>query len=463
MAALQLAKSERDTPFKRALAVVYRPTSKLIPYARNSRTHSEAQIAQIAGSIREFGFTNPVLIDEEGGIIAGHGRVLAAQLLEHDEVPTITLSHLSEVQKRAYVIADNKLALNAGWDSEMLALELHDLGELGFDLALTGFESPEIADLFNLQRIREDRDPDAAPPVPVKVRSRPGDVWLCGAHKVACGDACSMESWDLLMGPEKADAVWTDPPYNVDYQGGTVDALKIKNDKMGDASFRAFLRDAFVSLFTVMKPGASIYVAHSDTEGLNFRGAFGEAGFKLSGCLIWRKNAMVLGRSDYQWMHEPILYGWRPGAAHRWFGGRKNTTFIEGENTPFRKLEDGSYSVTVGDHVLHVSADVIVEHMPSSVLFQDKPTRSAEHPTMKPVALVERMLGHCARAGDLVVDAFGGSGSTLIAADRLGMVARVMELDPRFVDVIVQRWQEYTGRQATLGATAQLFDQTQAR
>lgn len=460
MAALQ---SVPDMAVDELLEIVYVPIDTLIPYARNSRTHSEAQIAQIVASIREFGFTNPVLIDEKGGIIAGHGRVVALREMGTPLVPSIVLTGLTEAQKRAYVIADNKLALNAGWDSELLALELKDLGDLGFDLALTGFESPEIADLFNLQRIKEDRDPDAAPPLPVKVRSRPGDVWLCGAHKVACGDACSMESWDLLMGPEKADAVWTDPPYNVDYQGGTVDALKIKNDKMGDASFRAFLRDAFVSLFTVMKPGASIYVAHSDTEGLNFRGAFGEAGFKLSGCLIWRKNAMVLGRSDYQWMHEPILYGWRPGAAHRWFGGRKNTTFIEGENTPFRKLEDGSYSVTVGDHVLHVSADVIVEHMPSSVLFQDKPTRSAEHPTMKPVALVERMLGHCARAGDLVVDAFGGSGSTLIAADRLGMVARVMELDPRFVDVIVQRWQEYTGRQATLGATAQLFDQTQAR
>lgn len=436
--------------------LVYRPVAELLPYARNSRTHSKEQVAQIAASMREFGFTNPVLTDADGGILAGHGRVMAANLLSLDEVPTIPLGHLTKAQQRALVIADNKIALNAGWDTEMLRVELEDLKAEDFDLSLTGFSDAEIDELMEPQTEDTDKDPDAAPPAPEVPHSVPGDVWVLGPHKIMCGDSCSIDAWDQLMGKEKADIVWTDPPYNVAYESKLAGA--IKNDDMDDAAFRQFLVDAHTCLFAVMKPGAAIYVAHADTEGLNFRAAFNAAGLKLSGCLIWRKDSLVLGRSDYQWMHEPILYGWKPGSAHRWYGGRKNTTVMElGASSPFVRQEDGSYAIAVGDQVLRVSGDAVLEESPSSVIYHEKPKRSSEHPTMKPVALVERMLKHNARAGDLVVDAFSGSGTTLMAADRLGMCARVMELDPKFVDVCVRRWEEYTGRKAINQTTGQEF------
>jgi DNA modification methylase len=265
--------------------------------------------------------------------------------------------------------------------------------------------------------------------------------------------------WDALMRGEVADCVWTDPPYNVAYESRL--AGKIENDDLGDREFLEMLRGAFACLASVMKPGAAIYVAHADGEpGYAFRRAFREVGFKLSGCLIWRNNQLVLGRSDYQWIHEPILYGWKPGSRHRWFGGRKQVTVQElGETSPFVQQEDGTWAVRIGDQTLIVEGGAkVTGPSPSSILFHDKPSRSAEHPTMKPVALIERMLCHSARSGDLVVDAFGGSGSTLIAADRLGMSARLVELDPKFVDVIVRRWQEYTGRQGVRESDGRVFD-----
>lgn len=436
--------------------LVYRPLAELLPYARNSRTHSNEQVAQIAASMKEFGFTNPVLTDGAGGILAGHGRVMAANLLGLPQVPTIPLGHLTKAQQRALVIADNKIALNAGWNLDMLRVELEDLKAEDFDLSITGFSDVELDELFEPQPEDNDKDPDAAPPAPVVPHSQPGDVWILGPHRIMCGDSCSIDAWDALMGKEKADIVWTDPPYNVAYESKLAGA--IKNDDMDDAAFRQFLVDAHTCLFAVMKPGAAIYVAHADTEGLNFRAAFNAAGLKLSGCLIWRKDSLVLGRSDYQWMHEPILYGWKPGSRHRWYGGRKNTTVMElGASSPFQRQEDGSYAIVVGDQVLRVSGDAVLEESPSSVIYHEKPKRSSEHPTMKPVALVERMLKHNARAGDIVVDAFSGSGTTLMAADRLGMSARVMELDPRFVDVAVRRWQDYTGRRAVNTLTGAEF------
>jgi DNA modification methylase len=265
------------------------------------------------------------------------------------------------------------------------------------------------------------------------------------------------------MGTELADAVWTDPPYNVAYESAL--AGKIKNDDMSAADFGELLSGAFGCLFAVMKPGASIYVAHADTEGYAFRKAFADRGFKLSGCLIWKKNALVLGRSDYQWIHEPILYGWKPGSKHRWFGGRKQVTVQElGDVSPFTQQADGTWAIRIGDQTMVVSGDAKIEGpQPSSVLFHEKPQRSQEHPTMKPVGLIERMLSHSARPGDIVVDAFGGSGSTLMAAERLGMCARLVELDTRFVDVIIRRYQDYTGRQATLESTGETFAQVADR
>jgi DNA modification methylase len=443
-----------------AMQIVLRRVDDLLPYARNARTHSPAQVTKIAASIKEFGFTNPVLVDGSSGIIAGHGRVMGARKLGLAEVPTIDLGHLSPTQRKAYILADNQLALLAGWDDEMLAMELSELLEDGFDLGLTGFGENELGKL--LAGVQPDgeglTDKDDCPEPPVHPVSRPGDTWNLGPHRVRCGDSTSITDWDALMRGEPADCVWTDPPYNVAYESKL--AGKIKNDDMSDTKFRDFLRAAYGCLITNMKPGSAIYVAHADTEGLNFRAAFIEAGFKLSGCLIWRKQSLVLGRSDFQWMHEPILYGWKPGAAHRFYGGRKQTTVVDhGEGGPIRQRPDGTWVVQVGDTILVVDGEAKLSESPSSIILHDKPSRSADHPTMKPVGLVERFLKFSARPGDLVIDAFGGSGTTLIAAERCGMRSRLMELDPKFVDVIVKRWQEHVGGEATLEADGRTFNE----
>lgn len=421
-----------------------RDLSVLVPYERNARTHSPAQVAQIAAAIREWGFTNPLLVDESDRIIAGHGRLEAARLLGMAQVPVIVVAGLSDEQRRALILADNKLALNAGWDAELLREEIEALRLADFDLALTGFDAGEVLDL--LGGSGSGKDPDSAPAAPSIPFSALGDVWTLGPHRLVVGDSTSPDAYDALLGSEKVDVVWTDPPYNVAYEGA---AGKIQNDAMGDAAFLQFLSDAFTSMVIACKPGAAVYVAHADTEGLNFRRAFVEAGFKLSGVIIWRKDSLVLGRSDYQWQHEPILYGWAKGSRHRWYGGRKLTTVQAlGEASPFAQAEDGSWVVRVGDRALVIRGDVKVEEVVPSVIDEPRPRRSAEHPTMKPVTLIERMLKNNARPGDLVLDPFGGSGSTLVAADRMGMAARLIELDPRFADVIIRRWQEYTGRRA---------------
>ena len=389
----------------------------LIPYARNSRTHSDEQVAQIAASIKEFGFTNPVLIDAGGGIIAGHGRVLAARKLGLTDVPCIRLDHLTDAQKRAYVIADNRLALNSGWDTEMLKVEFADLQELGFDLELTGFDLDEIKELLAPVGTEGLTDPDDAPPLPENPRTRPGDIWVMGKHRLLCGDSTSVSDLEKLTDGQLVDMWLTDPPYNVAYEGKTKDALKIKNDEMGDDQFRQFLRDAYTAADMVMKPGAVFYIWHADSEGYNFRGAAQDAGWKVRQCLIWKKSSMVMGRQDYHWKHEPCLYGWKEGAGHLWAADRKQTTILEFE----------------------------------------KPSRNGEHPTMKPVALFEYQLLNNTKGGDQVLDSFGGSGTTLIAAEKNGRVARLMELDPKYCDVIVKRWQDFTGKIAIHAETGEPF------
>ena len=400
-----------------ALQVTYRKLTDLIPYVRNARTHSDEQVAQLAGSIKEFGWTNPILVDEDGGIIAGHGRLLAAQRLKMDEVPTIQIVGLSEAQRRALVLADNKLALNAGWDFELLKVELGDLNEQGFDIALTGFSVDELSKLLAPARTEGLTDPDDTPEVPVEPITKLGDVWVCGPHRVMCGSSLEQTAVDKLCAGQAVDMLLTDPPYNVAYTGKTKDALTIKNDSMDDQSFRDFLRDAFVSADTVMKAGAVFYIWHADSEGYNFRGACKDANWTVRQCLIWRKNHMVMGRQDYHWQHEPCLYGWKEGAAHLWAADRKQTTILD----------------------------------------FDRPSRNESHPTMKPVALFEYQLLNNTKGGDIVLDNFGGSGTTLIAAEKNGRVARLMELDPKYVDVIVQRWQEFTGKQATLESDGRTF------
>ena len=393
------------------------PTADLIPYARNSRTHSEAQVTKIASSIKEFGFINPVVTDGKNGIVAGHGRVLAANKLGLKEVPCVEASHLTEAQKRAYVIADNRMALDAGWDIDLLKVELGDLQGMDFDLALTGFDPGELEN-FLAEKTEGLTDPDAVPETPANPVTVLGDVWLMGKHRLMCGDSTSVDAMQTLVQNQLVDMWLTDQPYNVAYEGGTKEKLTIQNDSMGDDQFRQFLRDACVTADTVMKPGAVFYIWHADSEGYNFRGACKDAGLKVRQCLIWKKSSLVMGRQDYHWKHEPCLYGWKEGASHLWATDRKQTTILE----------------------------------------FDKPSRNGEHPTMKPVALFSYQMLNNTKGGDVVLDSFGGSGTTLIAAEEHGRYARLMELDPKYCDVIVKRWQEFTGHKATLESTGQTFE-----
>jgi DNA modification methylase len=427
----------------------------LTPYARNARTHSAAQIDLICSSIKEYGWTNPILI-AEGTILAGHGRLQAAIKLGLARVPCLDLSHLTDVQRRAYVISDNQIAnFGTGWDEELLKLELADLKLAGFDLDLLGF-GDALTDLLDASLLNPDKDPDEVPDVPEVAFSAMGDLWELGPHRVRCGDSTKMDDWSALMRGELADIQVCDPPYNVAYESKL--AGSIKNDSMSNAAFYEFLLGFYQCSFAVMKPGAALYVAHADSEGINFRTALIAAGFKLKTCLMWVKNALVLGRGDFHYRHEPILYAVKPGGKRAWFGGRKQTTVqAMGESTPFELMPDGRYAVRHGDAVLYVSADAVLEEVPSTLLHYKKPTRSAMHPTMKPVALWERLARNNARANDIIIDAFGGSGTTLMAAERLGMCARLMEFDPRFVDVICVRYANYTGRLPVNAATGESF------
>ena len=388
----------------------WRSVSTLIPYARNSRTHSDEQIAQIAASIKEFGWTNPILIDGNNGIIAGHGRLSAARKLGHEEVPVIELKDLTETQRKAYIIVDNRLALNAGWDNEMLTIELNDLLADNFALDILGFDPKELNALLEPEVVVGLTDEDDAPEIPEEPKTKLGDIYQLGKHRVMCGDSCSIHDMEKLCGGQLVDMWLTDPPYNVAYEGKTKDALKIQNDSMGDDQFRQFLRDAYVTADLVMKQGAVFYIWHADSEGYNFRGAAQDAGWKVRQCLIWKKSSMVMGRQDYHWKHEPCLYGWKDGAGHLWATDRKQTTILEFE----------------------------------------RPSRSKEHPTMKPVALFEYQMLNNTKGGDIVLDSFGGSGTTLLAAEKHGRHGYLMELDPKYCDVIVKRWEDFTGKKAML-------------
>jgi len=399
------------------------PVDSLIPFVRNARTHSDEQVKQIAASIREFGFNNPILIREDLTVIAGHGRLAAAKVLGLKEVPTISLSHLTPSQVRAYVLADNKLALNAGWDEEMLALELEELGMEGFDTSLLGFNADELSALLSDAVTDGLVDEDEAPGPDDNPSTRLGDVWVCGRHRVMCGDSLSSESVSKLMSGKLADLWITDPPYNVAYEGKTKDALKIENDSMNNEDFRDFLRGAYTAADANMRQGAVFYIWHADIEGYNFRGAAFDIGWKIRQCLIWKKSVFVMGRQDYQWKHEPCLYGWKDGSAHFWGSDRKQTTVLE----------------------------------------FDKPSRNGEHPTMKPVELFAYQIGNSSKHGDAILDSFGGSGTTMIACEKLNRNAYLMELDPRYVDVIVNRWQDFTGKKAVLESNGKNFDELKTK
>ena len=419
---------------------------KLVPYARNSRTHSDAQVAQIAASIKEFGFTNPVLIDGDGGIIAGHGRVMAAKSMKLESVPCIRLDHLTEAQKKAYVIADNKLALNAGWNDQMLGLELADLQDLGFDLKLTGFTDDELASLMAPEPTEGLTDEDEVPSIPEQPKSQRGDVWLLGEHRLMCGDSTQADDLAKLMDGDKADLVWTDPPYNVAINGK---AGKIMNDDMSDAEFRKFLNAVYARYFENMREGAVIYVAHADSERVAFTDCFVKANLKLSQILVWAKQSGTLSRQDFNWKHEPILYGWKEGAGHYFCKDFTLTTVIDDDLDIDKMKKDDMVAML----------KQIKEQMPTTVIRHDRPTKSDLHPTMKPVGLVQRMVEWSSMDGWIVLDLFGGSGSTLIACQKANRRARLMELDPKFCDVIVKRYQEFTGKKATHAETGKTFDE----
>ena len=375
---------------------------RLVPYGNNARQHSAEQIAQIAASIQEFGFTNPILVDSAAGIVAGHARLAAARSLSLPQVPVIVLDHLSEVQKRAYILADNKLAESATWDEDLLRAELDALLADNFDVSLTGFSDLEIGALLDNLESPELKDEDDCPAPEVQVVSRAGDIWKLGPHRLICGDALERATFDALLEGEPADMIFTDPPYNVDYESKT---RKIANDNLG-SGFGAFLKEVCTNLLNSSR--GAVYICMSSSELATLQGAFAAAGGHWSTFLIWAKNTFTLGRADYQRQYEPILYGWRAGGPHFWCGDRD---------------QGDVWSVA-------------------------KPVHNDLHPTMKPVELVERAIRNSSRPGELVLDAFAGSGSTLIACERLDRKARLVELEPKYVDVIVRRWQEFTGRSA---------------
>jgi len=414
---------------KPSYSVEHLTVNELIPYARNARTHSDAQVAQIAASIVEFGFCNPVLVDESGGIIAGHGRILAARKLGLADVPCIRLSHLSQNQRRAYVIADNRLALNAGWDEELLALEIAELDERGFDIDLLGFDEAELEGLLaDADPTVGETDPDDAPELIEEAVSKLGDLWILGDHRILCGDSTDSASVMKLMNAELASLVVTDPPYGVSYADknaflneidkGNMVQVEIANDHLSKEHTQEMWRSAFHEMSEVMLPGAVIYCfMPQGGDQMMMMMMMQGAGIEPRHELIWLKNNHVLGRADYAYKHEPILYAWKKGG-HKFYGDFQ-----------------------------------------TSVLEFPRPQKSDLHPTMKPVPLIERLIENSSKRGDLLYEPFSGSGTAIIAAEQTGRRCYAMELSPQYVDVAVKRWQRLSGKVAILEADGAEFPQ----
>ena len=379
------------------------PIEKLIPYINNARTHNAEQINKLRSSLREFGFINPVIIDGEYNIIAGHGRVMAAKEEHIEEVPCVFADHLTPAQKKAYIIADNRMAQDAGWDEELLRIEIEALQAEAFDIGLTGFEEQEIADLFGNDEDKvKDDDFDLTKALEKASFVKRGDVWQVGRHRLMCGDATSEEDVTTLMDGKKANLIVTDPPYGVSFKSS--DGLTIQNDSIKGEEFYNFLLKSFQNMAAHLEKGGAAYVFHADTEGLNFRKAFVDAGFHLAGCCIWVINSLVLGRSDYQWQHEPVLYGFMKNGKHSWYSDRSQTTIWN----------------------------------------FDKPKRNKNHPTSKPLDLLAYPIGNSSQANGIVVDTFGGSGSTLMACEQTNRICHTMELDEKYASVILRRYVEDT-------------------
>ena len=379
--------------------------NKLIPYVNNARTHSPEQITKLRSSLREFGFINPVLIDREFNVLAGHGRIAAAKEEGINEVPCVFVEHLSEAQKKAYILADNRMSLDAGWDDELLKVEMASLQEMGFDVGMTGFDESELADLFadDNNTSAKDDDFDLTAALEKAAFVQRGDIWTVGRHRLMCGDATSAEDVAALMSGTKANLILTDPPYGVSFRSSS--GLTIQNDSMKNEEFYNFLLSAFQCMVEHLESGGAAYVFHADTEGLNFRRAFVDAGLHLAGCCIWVKDSLVLGRSDYQWQHEPVLYGFMQNGKHKWYSDRKQTTIWNFA----------------------------------------KPKRNADHPTSKPLDLLSYPIGNSTQENAVVIDTFGGSGSTLMACEQMDRICCTMELDEKYASVFLRRYVEDTG------------------
>ncbi len=386
---------------------------KLVPYVNNARTHSKEQIAKLRGSLREFGFINPVIIDKDYGIIAGHGRVLAAKEENMAQVPCVLVDYLTAAQKKAYILADNRFAMDAGWDEEMLRVEIESLQGEDFDISLTGFDEKELADLFGAGSDAKEDDFDVDAALQKPCFSRNGDIWHLGKHKVICGDSTLPETYQRLLGDTKANLVCTDPPYLVNLESASG---KIKNDDLSDEEGYKFLHKAFSSMHDSMAKDASIYVFYATSKARVFHDAYEDAGFKVGAGLVWKKNRLVLTRTDWKYIHEPIIWGWRKDGRHRWYGNQKQTTVFEFDRIKNSK-EDG-----------------------------------CGHPSSKPVPLLAYLIQQCTQTNGLVLDGFLGSASTLIACDQLERVCYGIELEPKFVDVAVRRYVELKE-----GVTADVF------
>lgn len=381
------------------------PLGKLVPYVNNARTHSPEQLTKLRSSLREFGFINPVIIDREFNVIAGHGRIMAAKEEGITEVPCVFVDYLTEAQKKAYILADNRMALDAGWDEELLRIEIESLQGADFDVSLTGFGEDEIADLFcgDSEKDVKDDDFDLSAALEKAAFVEKGDIWTVGRHRLMCGDATSAEDVAALMDGKKANLIVTDPPYNVAFKSGS--GLSIQNDSMENGEFYTFLHNSFQNMAEHLEKGGAAYVFHADTEGLNFRKAFVDAGFHLAGVCIWVKNSLVLGRSDYQWQHEPVLYGFLKNGKHPWYSDRKQTTIWN----------------------------------------YDKPKRNKNHPTSKPLDLLGYPICNSSQENAIVLDTFGGSGSTMMACEQTNRICHMMELDEKYASVILRRYVEDTG------------------
>lgn len=416
------------------------PISQIMPYGNNAKMHSKEQVEKLKNSIKTFGFLSPCLIDKNNNLIAGHGRVMAAKELELTEVPCICIEDLTEEQRKAYIIADNRLTELGEWDRAVLSAELAALRDTGFDIELTGFNIDDILieeiDFSEIDEAWQEADEQAETEKTPK--AKPGDVYQLGKHRLMCGDATSAADVEKLREGCLMHLTVTDPPYNVDYSGHKKVREKIENDCKSDGAFYSFLLAAFTNIKNSMEPGRSFYIWHASMEAVNFMSAARETGLDPRQILIWVKNSMVIGRQDYNWRHEPCIYGWTEGASHYFTEHRNLTTVFDKKLQPEEMTEQQAKDLLKN----------ILEY--STAIYENRPISSEQHPTMKPINLIKKQIENSSRPGERVLDLFGGSGTTLIAAEQTDRICYMMEYSPAYVDSIIERWEQFTGQKAEL-------------